>query len=556
MKPSVRICILFIALLFFSCTAENDGVSEEGHGLEDHTVSVTLWGDSLELFMEYEPPIAGRKTDFIIHLTRLRDFSPVERGGVTVRIESHGGSDVVAESKVPLRKGIWKVEVPVLEAGEYHLYVHCDVGGGSSEVFDAGHARAWASEEDMERAWDHAGEDPDLGHDHAGHEGEIGEPDHGDEHGDPDHYGEPGDSDHDESNHDGAVVEITFLKEQQWNTEFGVEPVRLVRMRSSISAVAEVLPRQRGYAEIVAPVEGLITVLHNQDMAAPGTRVEPGDRLVTICPPLVGAGSWTERHLDYARAKQEFERAERLFQRDAIAKRDYERIRRDYLVEKSSYEMIIEGSSAEPVEVEQTGEVHLELKAPIGGIVSAVDILPGQTVSAGQKLMAIVDPSIVWLRANLFERDYYRMGTPEGAAINIPGLETLMLIEQEDLKVLSKGDLFDRSSRTIPIIFEMDNPDELLKIGQIVRLEIYTSQETESVAVPDKSIIDEDYAEYVFVQTGGESFEKRAVKTGARSQGLVAVLEGLAEGERIVSVGAYRVKLASTTREIGHPHAH
>jgi RND family efflux transporter MFP subunit len=218
--------------------------------------------------------------------------------------------------------------------------------------------------------------------------------------------------------------------------------------------------------------------------------------------------------------------------------------------------MILAGSSAEPMEVDETGEIHLDLKSPVVGIVSTVDILPGQTVTAGQKLMTIVDPSIVWLRVNLFERDYYRMGAPHGATVTIPGLETPLLIEREGLKYLSKGDLFDSTSRTIPVIFETENDDELLKVGQIVQLEIYTSEETESVAVPETSIIDEDYGKYVFVQEGGESFEKRAVETGARSRGLIAILEGLAVGERVVTVGAYRVKLASTTKEVGHPHVH
>ena len=121
-----------------------------------------------------------------------------------------------------------------------------------------------------------------------------------------------------------------------------------------------------------------------------------------------------------------------------------------------------------------------------------------------------------------------------GGATIVPGLDTSLLIGKDDLKVISKGELFDRSSRTIPVIFEMDNPDDLLKIGQIVQMEIYTSEATSSIAVPEKSIIDEDYAKFVFVQTGGESFERRPVKTGARSQGLVAILDGLSEGEQVV----------------------
>ncbi|UCF05904.1 MAG: efflux RND transporter periplasmic adaptor subunit [bacterium] len=467
--------------------------------------------------------IVGQKTEFVVHLTRLADFGPLNEGNVTVQLDDGSGEGLEVTSEAPLRKGIWKVEVPVSKAGEYHLRIICRTPI-LSEVFEIGHVKAWATLEDLELAEGHSEEIVDHGHDEADHEG-----------------GEGG---------------ITFLKEQQWNTEFGVEPVRLVTMHSSIPAIAEVLPRQQGYADVVTPVEGFINVLHNQDMATPGRRVESGERLLAVCPPLEGTGSWTERHLGYMRAKREFERAERLLQRDAIAKRDYEEIRQKYLVERSSYEMILKGSSAEPVEVEETGEVHLELKAPISGIVSVVDVVPGQTITAGQKLMTIIDPAAVWLRASLFERDYYRIGNPEGAMIVIPGRDASLLIGKNDLKIVSKGELFDRSSRTIPIIFETDNPGGLLKIGQIVQMEIYTSEAINSIAVREECIIDEDYVTYVFVQIGGESFEKRLVKTGARARGMVAILEGLTEDERVVTIGAYSVKLASTSKDIGHPHVH
>ena len=182
--------------------------------------------------------------------------------------------------------------------------------------------------------------------------------------------------------------------------------------------------------------------------------------------------------------------------------------------------------------------------------------MPGQTIDAGQQLMTIVDPSVVWLRADMFEKDYYRMGVPQGAELLIPGMDVSMRIADADLKLLSRGGIFDRESMTIPVMFEIENIDDLLKIGQVVQMEIYTSEEIAAVAVPEKSIIDEDYSRYVFVQRGGQSFEKRAVTTGVRSGGLVEIVEGLSAGERVVTRGAYSVKLASSKSETGSAHVH
>ncbi len=79
----------------------------------------------------------------------------------------------------------------------------------------------------------------------------------------------------------------------------------------------------------------------------------------------------------------------------------------------------------------------------------------------------------------------------------------------------------------------------------------------EAVAIPASSVLDEGGMSVVFVMTGGESFERRQVRLGAREGDWVEVLDGLTPGQRVVSRGAYLVKLASTdTAQIGHGHAH
>jgi multidrug efflux pump subunit AcrA (membrane-fusion protein) len=61
----------------------------------------------------------------------------------------------------------------------------------------------------------------------------------------------------------------------------------------------------------------------------------------------------------------------------------------------------------------------------------------------------------------------------------------------------------------------------------------------------------------VYVMTGGESFARRLVRTGVRDGDWIEVVDGLEPGQRVVSRGAWLVKLASTrSGEIGHGHAH
>jgi multidrug efflux pump subunit AcrA (membrane-fusion protein) len=78
-----------------------------------------------------------------------------------------------------------------------------------------------------------------------------------------------------------------------------------------------------------------------------------------------------------------------------------------------------------------------------------------------------------------------------------------------------------------------------------------------ALAVPRSAIVDDRGRDTLFVQTGGESFERRTVTVGARDGDLVEVTSGLQPGERIVTRGAHSVLLAGTSGAVpAHGHAH
>jgi RND family efflux transporter MFP subunit len=349
---------------------------------------------------------------------------------------------------------------------------------------------------------------------------------------------------------------ISFLKEQQWKTKFMTGVAQPILARSSVAVVGEVLPRQQGYAEIVAPVEGILSVGHNQNMVIPGSVVRKGDVLLTICPPISGNNSWTDLQLSYERAKSEYERARRLKEKDAISQKDYEELRRIYLIHKSGFEAFLDLIEANGHTSTEPSDPHLHLRSQISGTVAEVLAKPGQNIVTGQKLMTVLDASIVWIQMNVYEKDYFRIGEPQGAQVKLPGIDTLLILEKENWRVLSRGEFVDPDNRTIPILIEIKNPNRIFKIGQVLQLDLYTSAEKKVIAIPESSVFDEDVQEVVFVQIEGELFEKRKVETGIRYKGWVEIKEGIESGERVVTEGGYMVKLASTSTDIGHPHVH
>ena len=94
-------------------------------------------------------------------------------------------------------------------------------------------------------------------------------------------------------------------------------------------------------------------------------------------------------------------------------------------------------------------------------------------------------------------------------------------------------------------------------IGQGMTAHVYTGEASERLAVPAGAVIDDGGRAVVYVQTGGETFARRPVRTGIRDGDRVEIRDGVSPGERVVSAGAYYVKLAAVGgEEVGHGHAH
>jgi cobalt-zinc-cadmium efflux system membrane fusion protein len=116
----------------------------------------------------------------------------------------------------------------------------------------------------------------------------------------------------------------------------------------------------------------------------------------------------------------------------------------------------------------------------------------------------------------------------------------------------------DRASRSVPVIFALDAPPPSVAIGQTVSLRVIGTGTQGGVTIPASAVVDDAGQPIVYVQAGGESFERRPVRLGSpREGGYVHVASGLDAGERIVTRGAHLVRLAALSPQTpGHGHVH
>ena len=104
---------------------------------------------------------------------------------------------------------------------------------------------------------------------------------------------------------------------------------------------------------------------------------------------------------------------------------------------------------------------------------------------------------------------------------------------------------------------EIDNPREQLLVGQVGTAVLYGRERRRVPTVPIAAVLMEAGRPYVFVQVGGETFARRFIEMASRAGDRVGIASGVALGERVVTLGAYEIQLASATSGLpaeGHVH--
>jgi Cu(I)/Ag(I) efflux system membrane fusion protein len=208
-------------------------------------------------------------------------------------------------------------------------------------------------------------------------------------------------------------------------------------------------------------------------------------------------------------------------------------------------------------QIEQEGRVlrALTVRAPRSGTVIEKIALPGMYVEPQMDLYTIADLSRVWVLADLYEYEapFVRAGQP--ARFTPVGAEAAPADLQATVAFVAPT--VGAETRTVKIRLELPNEDGRLRPGAYgtVRLEIPLEP---ALVVPADAVLDTGTRQLVFVGAGEGRFEPRAVRLGARAGGRVQVLEGLAEGERVVTRAQFLLdsesRLRATAEAGAEPH--
>jgi Cu(I)/Ag(I) efflux system membrane fusion protein len=175
-------------------------------------------------------------------------------------------------------------------------------------------------------------------------------------------------------------------------------------------------------------------------------------------------------------------------------------------------------------------EPSLTVYAPASGIVLKREAVPGKYVEPGTTLYEVADLSTVWVSADIYESEV------KAVALNQPASVTLTAYPGETFRgtVAYIYPMLNTEARTVRVRLELPNPGLKLKPGMFGNVRLQT-EVVKTLVVPKEAVLETGLRQLVFMDRGQGRYEPASVKLGRRSQDDVEVLEGLKEGDQIVT---------------------
>ena len=189
----------------------------------------------------------------------------------------------------------------------------------------------------------------------------------------------------------------------------------------------------------------------------------------------------------------------------------------------------------------------LKFYAPASGIVLEKKAVQGMRFMPGEMLYQLADLSSVWVLAEVAEQDIGSVKAGSVAQVDMTAFP--------DKHFKGKVDFIyptlNTATRTVQVRVELANPQGLLKPAMFANVEIAAASHGGKVlTVPTSAVIDSGIRQIVLVQLAQGRFEPRTVKLGLRSENFVEVLEGVNEGEQVVTSANFLIDAESNLKAV------
>ena len=356
------------------------------------------------------------------------------------------------------------------------------------------------------------------------------------------------DHEHADHNHESEEAkhsdEIIFPKAQAAKTTFEVREIQPASFNQVVKTTGQILAAPGDEAVIVATSNGVVSFTSNK--LTEGTKVQKGQSLFQISSKNIAEGDYyTKVKATYEAAKASYDRAESLVKDKIISQKEFENTKLEFENAKTAYDAVSNNKTAKGVSV----------NAPINGHVKNILVKEGEYITIGQPLATVSQNQRLVLRAEVSQRYYNAMQSIKSANFKTPYDNKVYSLEDLNGRLLSFGKTSNENLFFIPVSFEFDNKGEVIP-GSFVEVYLISAPIENTLSIPVSALTNEMGTHYVYVQIDEEGYRKQEVALGANNGKEVQIIKGLHPGDRVVTQGAYQVKMASASGAIPHGHSH
>jgi multidrug efflux pump subunit AcrA (membrane-fusion protein) len=210
-----------------------------------------------------------------------------------------------------------------------------------------------------------------------------------------------------------------------------------------------------------------------------------------------------------------------------------------FVISASKSELSIMGLPQDIIEQSiNSGYINPNIKifSPLSGVVSMRNVNPGEAINSSQKILSIDNLKPIWVNVDVYQEQIPLIKLGQKVKIKSSSGEEI------EGKIENIGSNFSSSTRTLHVRIVCQNENETLKPGMMVSARVIVDKsEVEALVIPANAVIKDQDKSLIYRDHHGEYYQAVEIKTGFEDSSQVEVLEGLHEGDLIVTHGVEQI---------------
>ncbi|HMB41299.1 MAG TPA: efflux RND transporter periplasmic adaptor subunit [Balneolaceae bacterium] len=268
-------------------------------------------------------------------------------------------------------------------------------------------------------------------------------------------------------------------------------------------------------ATIVSKVRGIIERLNVEE----GDKVQAGQVIAKI------EDDQYQIEADRAKATldrldNEFQRNRQLFERDLISAEVFQNSRFEYESQKATYDLAM-------LNLE-----HTSVRSPISGVISRRFVKAGNMVTTDQQLYQVTDFNPLQAILHIPEHEMSKIKKDQRVELQVDAIPGEMFVG----RVERTSPVVDAETGTFKVTIYVTETRDQLRPGMFARVKIVYDTRQNTRMIPKSAVIAEDLAQSVYVVKDSLAFKKN-IQTGYTNGTNIEVIDGLEDGEIVVTIG-------------------